>query len=49
MSEEMKKDMELETSEVKEETAEPVETMEDYAAELEASYKTCLLYTSRCV
>ena len=28
------------TSEVKEETAEPVETMEDYAAELEASYKT---------
>lgn len=40
MSEEMKKDMELETSEVKEETAEPVETMEDYAAELEASYQT---------
>lgn len=40
MSEEMKKDMELETAEVTEAAAEPVETMEDYAAELEASYKT---------
>ena len=39
MSEELNKELETEvTEEVKE--AAPVETMEDYAAELEASYKT---------
>ena len=40
MSEEMKNEMELENAEAVETAAEPVETMEDYAAELEASYKT---------
>ena len=39
MSEELNKELENEvTEEVKE--AAPMETMEDYAAELEASYKT---------
>ena len=40
MSEEMKNEMELENAEAVETAAAPVETMEDYAAELEASYKT---------
>ena len=39
MSEEMKKELEMDAPKV-EEAAEPAETMEDYAAELEASYKT---------
>ena len=44
MSEELNKELETEvTEEVKE--AAPVETMEDYAAELEASYKTPVSYT----
>ena len=38
MSEEMKKDV-METAEAVE-TAAPAETMDDYAAELEESYKT---------
>lgn len=39
MSEEMKKELEIDAPKV-EEAAQPAETMEDYAAELEASYKT---------
>ena len=46
MSEELNKELENEvTEEVKE--AAPMETMEDYAAELEASYKTLNRGTSR--